>query len=183
MSGRIEVITGPMFSGKTEELVRRVRRAHFGRYNTQLFQPRTNTRTSRSLATMLPETVIHSVPTGSNLTDCVAPDVSLVAVDEAQFFQENSFLTEIQSLVDRGVTVVIAGLDMDFRGRPFGLMPQLMAIADEVLKLTAVCFKCRRAAANRTYRIPKPNMSTAQIVVGDVDEYEARCRACFSEAT
>lgn len=181
MSGRIEVITGPMFSGKTEELVRRVRWAHYSKHHTQLFQPRENTRKARSLQEMLPSTTIHLLP--RSLADAVPPDVHLVAVDEVQFVVDSPdfFISQVEQLADRGVQVVLAGLDTDYQNEPWPVMPRLLAVADEVQKRAAVCMRCHRAPATKTWRNLSATSDRAKVVVGDVDIYEARCRDCFQE--
>ncbi len=174
----LEVICGCMFSGKTEELARRVRRALYAYKFVQLFRPELDTRATRTLQTILPMLAVNNLPTGVNLLDAVAPDVSVVVLDEAQFFTSDTIVQQCETLVDRGVTVIVAGLDVDAAGKPFGPMPQFLAVADSVTKLTAVCMRCSRPAT-RTYR--KFDSNKDQIQIGDAELYEARCRDCWRE--
>jgi thymidine kinase len=175
-SGSIEVITGSMFSGKSEELIRRVRRVQIARQRVQLFKPRVDARYSRS------EIVSHSemkmpsqvVENARDILPLVAPDTEVVAIDEGQFF-DLSLVAVADSLANRGLRVIVAGLDQDFRGVPFEPMPQLMAIAEYVDKTLAVCMCCG-APANRSQRLVA---AEGRVVVGGAGEYEARCRRCF----
>ncbi len=174
--GRIEIITGGMFSGKSEELVRRLRRAHIARQSLQVFKPRTDdrhppellvTRDNRELAA---ETARDSADLKSRLR----PDVEVVGIDEAQFF-DDGLVDLVTDLADRGVRVVVAGLDQDYLRRPFGPMPALMALAEFVDKMHAVCVRCG-AAAHYSQRV---SGGDRQVEVGDIEAYEARCRECF----
>src|SRR5574341_1552262 len=153
-SGWLEVITGSMFSGKSEELIRRVRRAQIARQKVQLFKPRLDARYSDA------EIVSHS---------------EMVAIDEGQFFVP-SIVEVADTLANRGLRVIVAGLDQDYRGRPFEPMPQLMAIAEHVDKTLAVCVRCG-APANRSQRLVP---TQDRVVVGGAGQYEARCRRCFN---
>jgi thymidine kinase len=174
--GSIEVITGSMFSGKSEELIRRVRRAQIARRKVQLFKPRLDERYSRS------EIVSHSemkmpsqvVEKAADILPLVAADTEVVGIDEGQFF-DASIVSVADALADRGLRVIVAGLDQDYRGRPFEPMPQLMAIAEYVDKTLAVCMRCG-APANRSQRLVARE---DRVVVGGAGEYEARCRRCF----
>ena len=173
-AGRIEVVCGPMFSGKSEELLRRLKRAEIAKKKYQLFKPALDDRFSES------EVVSHSgkrlkchvLKNSHELMSMLEEDTEIVAFDEAQFF-DFLLLETVSSLADMGKRVVIAGLDMDSRGEPFGPMPKFMAVAEEVLKLTAVCEACGESATH-TYRLTEDN--TDQVLVGAGEHYQARCR-------
>ena len=175
-SGWIEVVTGSMFSGKSEELIRRVRRAQIARQQVQLFKPQVDARYSTG------EIVSHSdmkmpsevVKGARDILDLVADETEVVAIDEGQFF-DMSLVDVADALANRGLRVIVAGLDQDYRGRPFEPMPQLMAIAEYVDKTLAVCMCCG-APANRSQRLVA---TRDRVVVGGAGEYEARCRRCF----
>lgn len=178
-SGRIEVVCGSMFSGKTEELIRRLRRAKIARQEVQVFKPVLDNRYAEEKVVSHNGQGLHAeaVASAKEIFEKLAPETTVVGVDEAQFFDE-----ELPSVVDtlaaRGVRVILAGLDMDFRGEPFGVMPQLMARAEEVQKLHAICVVCGEEAS-RTQRLV--NGSPARyddpvIMVGASEVYEARCR-------
>ncbi|MCG6924307.1 MAG: thymidine kinase [Acidobacteria bacterium] len=174
--GWIEVITGSMFSGKSEELIRRVRRAQIARQQVQMFKPRVDARFSTG------EIVSHSemkmpsqvVDDAREILDLVTPGTRVVAIDEGQFF-DMSLVEVADALANRGLRVIVAGLDQDYRGRPFEPMPQLMAVAEYVDKTLAVCMQCG-APANRSQRLVA---GEDRVVVGGAGEYEARCRRCF----
>ncbi|HVO13226.1 MAG TPA: thymidine kinase [Vicinamibacteria bacterium] len=174
--GSIEVITGSMFSGKSEELIRRVRRAQIARQRVQLFKPRLDERYSSG------EIVSHSemkmpsqaVTSAGDILALVEPDTEVVGIDEGQFF-DASLVKVADTLANRGLRVIVAGLDQDYRGEPFEPMPQLMAIAEYVDKTLAVCMRCG-APANRSQRLVA---TEDRVVVGGAREYEARCRRCF----
>lgn len=176
-SGWIEVITGSMFSGKSEELIRRVRRVQIARQKVQLFKPRVDARFSSG------EIVSHSemkmpsqvVAGAAEILGHIAPDTRVVAIDEGQFF-DMSLVEVADELAGRGMRVIVAGLDQDYRGRPFEPMPQLMAVAEYVDKTLAVCMQCG-APANRSQRLVP---TEDRVVVGGAREYEARCRRCFT---
>jgi thymidine kinase len=174
-TGWIEVICGSMFSGKTEELIRRVHRAEFARQKIQVFKPKIDNRYDDN------QIVSHSqLKTPSILVDNsrqihqqVKYDTEVVAIDEVQFLDEK--IVEIcNKLADHGKRVIIAGLDQDYQGKPFGPMPALIAVAEYVTKLNAICVKCGNPAS-RTQRLTKDKN---QVVVGSTDIYEARCRNC-----
>ncbi len=175
-SGSIEVITGSMFSGKSEELIRRVRRAQIARQTVQLFKPRIDARYSAD------EIVSHSdmkmpsqvVASASEILAAVGPDTDVVAIDEGQFF-DAAIVAVANTLANEGRRVIVAGLDQDLRGRPFEPMPQLMAVAEYVDKTLAICMRCG-APANRSQRLVA---QSDRVVVGGAHEYEARCRSCF----
>jgi thymidine kinase len=178
-TGSLTVITGSMFSGKTEELIRRLRRALYARRSVQVFKHALETRSD------LTEIRSHNgvpheagaVSTSEELLERIEPETDVVAVEEAQFFDEG-IVDACRSLADSGYQVIVAGLDMDFRGRPFGPMPNLLAEADEVVKLRAICARCGRDAS-RSQRLidgkPAP-ASAPTILVGAQETYEARCR-------
>jgi thymidine kinase len=173
--GLIEVICGSMFSGKTEELLRRIR-AQIARQKVQLFKPAIDNRYSVDHiqshdANRLPS---HCIEKPRDILKLIDDHTRVVAVDEAQFF-EDSIVDVVQKLAYRGMTVIVAGLDMDFRGLPFGPMPKLLAIAEDVTKLSAVCVVCGNAAS-RTQKIS--GSPSTRIAVGAKDLYEARCRFC-----
>jgi len=165
-----------MFSGKSEELVRRVRRAIIARQSVQVFKPSADTRhgPDRVITRDEREFDAESVPDSVVLRAHLRPDVEVVAIDEAQFFDEG--LAELaMNLADSGVRVIVAGLDQDFARRPFGPMPRLLALAELVDKMHAVCVRCG-GPAPYSQRIAG---GADQVLVGDVEAYEARCRACF----
>ncbi|NOZ05115.1 MAG: thymidine kinase [Chloroflexi bacterium] len=184
-AGRIELICGSMFSGKTEELIRRLKRAQIARQNVQVFKPLLDDRYD-------PERVVShnglgfaatTVADVQDILDRVEPDVDVVAIDEVQFFDWR-VAAVCNQLADRGIRVIVAGLDMDFRGEPFGPMPLLLAEAEQVDKLTAICVVCG-APASRTQRLinkhPAPYGGPV-ILVGADEVYEARCRHCHQVA-
>lgn len=174
--GRLEVICGPMFSGKTEELIRRLRRALIARQPVQAFKPAIDQRyhleriTSHS-AQSLDAVPVHDVDA---LAAALRPDTQVVGIDEAQFFGPE-LVPLVQSLADHGVRVVIAGLDQDYLGRPFEPMPQLLAVAEQITKCSAVCSRCGDLAS-RSFRLADGG---ARVQVGAAEAYEARCRACY----
>ena len=176
--GCIEVICGSMFSGKTEELIRRVRRAQFANQQIAIFKPAIDKRYSDV------EVVSHDFHsiTSTPIADAaemlsVGPDIEVVGIDEAQFFGDN--LCDVaQTLAARGVRVIIAGLDTDYLGKPFGPMPGLMAIAEDVQKVHAICVKCGNLA-NHSHRLSK---SQDLVVLGEKDIYEPLCRTCYLQA-
>ena len=174
-SGWIEVICGSMFSGKTEELLRRINRAKYAGLKIEVFKPITDTRYHDSNVVSHDERTIKSnaVKASKHILN-VASDVDVVAIDEAQFFDQD--LTKVcQELALKGIRVIIAGLDMDFKGEPFGPMPGLMAVAEYITKVHAICVHCGNLA-NHSYR--KHGDST-QVLLGSGDLYEPRCRKCF----
>ncbi|TSD67767.1 thymidine kinase [Inquilinus sp. KBS0705] len=175
VGGSIEVICGSMFSGKTEELIRRVNRARIAKVNVEIFSPVADTRYDKSA---LVSHNLNSIPSKAIANPAeilsLADDIQVVGIDEAQFFDDT--LPEVcLTLADKCIRVIVAGLDMDFKGRPFGPIPVLMAIADSVTKLHAVCVKCGKPALH-SYRLV-PNES--RILLGEKESYEARCRTCF----
>ena len=180
--GWIEVVVGVMFSGKSEELMRRVRRATIARKRVQVFKSHLDDRYAGLLAISSHDrrtTEAVPVDSSSQILLRLDPMAQVIAIDEAQFL-DAGIIPVISSLADRGRRVIVAGLDTDFRGEPFGIMPQLMAVAEVVDKLHAICVMCG-APASRTQRLidgkPAPYDSPT-IMVGAADSYEARCRAC-----
>lgn len=176
VSGRIEVVTGGMFSGKSEELVRRLRRAVIGRLRVQVFKPLTDTRHPREVLVTRDNRHLAAVTVKdtAELRTTLENDVQVVGVDEAQFFDEG--LVELASeLADSGVRVILAGLDQDYLRRPFGPMPAIMALAEHVDKMHAVCVQCG-GTAHYSQRIAGGD---EQVQVGDTTLYEARCRDCY----
>ncbi len=178
-TGSIEVITGSMFCGKTDELIRRLRRAAIARQKVQVFKPAIDNRYAEQKVTSHAGTDFDAVPI-PNITeiwDQLRPDTTVVAIDEAQFF-EMEIAAICQKLADQGMRVIIAGLDMDFRGEPFGPMPVLMAQAERVDKLQAICMVCGEPAS-RTQRLVNgcpAHYHDPVVIVGASEMYEARCR-------
>lgn len=177
--GRIEVICGSMFSGKTEELIRRMKRAKFARQKVEIFKPAIDTRYSECDVVSHDQNVITSTPVDSSASILLmASDIDVVGIDEAQFFDEG-LVAVCNELASRGVRVIIAGLDMDFRGIPFGPIPALCAVADEVLKVHAICVKC----GNLAYLSHRLVSGERRVLLGEQSEYEPLCRECYSKAT
>jgi len=175
-SGWIEVVTGSMFSGKSEELIRRIRRAQIAKQKVQLFKPKVDSRFAPDAIVSHSDMRMPSEVVGSaaEILQGVRADTGVVGIDEGQFFDAR--LVEIaNALADRGIRVIVAGLDQDYMGRPFEPMPQLIAVAEYVDKTLAICMRCG-APANRTQRL---GSATDRVVVGGAAEYEARCRRCF----
>jgi thymidine kinase len=176
--GSIELISGSMFSGKTEELIRRLRRAQFAGLKVAIFKPSLDKRYSETRVVSHDEKSISSTPVDNAASILLlAGDVSVVGIDEAQFFDE-SIVEVCNKLADSGIRIIIAGLDMDFMGKPFGPMPALHAIAEFVTKVHAICMRCGNLAQ---YSHRKSN--EAQVVLlGEKDIYEPLCRSCFNKA-
>jgi thymidine kinase len=178
-SGRVEVICGSMFSGKTEELIRRVRRAIIARQQVQVFKPRLDDRYGIEQVTSHNGQNVEAEPVESSLAirDYLDDETTVVALDEVQFF-DNHIVTIVEELANNGVRVIAAGLDTDFRGEPFGCMPELLCRAEEVTKLRAICVICGNAAT-RTQRLvdgTPAHYDDPVIMVGAEERYEARCR-------
>jgi thymidine kinase len=175
-SGSIEVIVGSMFSGKTEELIRVLRRAEFAKQPLQVFKPRIDDRYSADHVASHDKSLYPSTPIerASDIFKHLRAETRVVGIDEGQFF-DAELIEVANELADRGMRVVVAGLDMDWKGEPFHPMPALMAVAERVNKLQAVCVVCG-APASRTQRLVK---NTDSILVGDRAAYESRCRGCF----
>ncbi|MCD7900661.1 MAG: thymidine kinase [Bacteroides sp.] len=177
--GRIEVVCGSMFSGKTEELIRRLKRAKFARQRVEIFKPAVDVRYSHENVVSHDRNAISSTPLDSSASLLLfTSEIDVVGIDEAQFFDDG--LVEIcNELANNGIRVIVAGLDMDFKGRPFGPMPKLCAIADEVSKMHAICVKCGELA-NFSHRTIS---SEKQFLLGESEEYEPLCRSCYNKAT
>ncbi|MBE6283909.1 MAG: thymidine kinase [Mediterranea massiliensis] len=176
--GRIEVICGSMFSGKTEELIRRLKRAKFAKQRVEIFKPAIDTRYSDVDVVSHEGHSIASTPIDSSASILLfSSEIDVVGIDEAQFF-DAGLVDVCNQLANNGVRVIVAGLDMDFRGVPFGPMPALCAIADEVSKVHAICVKCGQLA-NYSHRTVK---NDKQVMLGEMAEYEPLCRSCYQQA-
>ncbi len=176
-AGWVEVICGSMFSGKTEELIRRLKRAKFANLRVEIFKPQIDVRYSETEVVSHDSNAIRSTPVDSpgNIL-LLASDVDVVGIDEAQFFDE-SIVDVCRRLADGGVRVIVAGLDMDFAGKPFGPMPALMATAEFVTKVHAICVRCGRLAQYSHRLTPDDKL----VMLGEKDTYEPVCRQCFME--
>ncbi len=178
--GWIEVICGCMFSGKTEELIRRVRRAQIAKQKVVIFKPRIDDRFSKDLIVSHSEqSFLSTIVDDASEIPARAHEAQVIGIDEAQFFKEN-LVGICEKLADSGKRVIVAGLDQDFRGRPFEPIPQLLAVAEYITKTLAICVVCGNPA-DRTQR--KTRTSTERIAVGASELYEARCRKCFDPPT
>ncbi len=179
--GWLEVICGSMFSGKSEELIRRIKRARYARQKVQVFKPRIDNRYQGDVVVSHDGSQVHAINISSaeDILDLVEEDTAVVAIDEVQFF-DDKIIGVCQKLADSGYRVIVAGLDTDFRGIPFGPTPDLMAIAEYVDKLQAICMSCG-SPANRTQRLidgePAP-FDGPLVLIGARESYEARCRHC-----
>lgn len=173
--GSIEVICGSMFSGKTEELIRRLRRAQFAKQTVEIFKPKIDTRYSDDEVVSHDRNSIRSTPVDSSGSILLMTnDVDVVGIDEAQFFDEG-LVDVCNQLAEQGIRVIIAGLDMDYKGIPFGPMPALMAIAEDVYKVHAICVRCG-SLAYVSHRLVE---SDKRVLLGETQEYEPICRECF----
>ena len=174
--GSIEVICGSMFSGKTEELIRRLKRAKFAKQRVEIFKPKIDTRYSEEEVVSHDRSSIVSTPVDSSGSILLmTSEVDVVGIDEAQFFDDG--LVEVcAQLADVGIRVIIAGLDMDFKRVPFGPMPRLMAIADDVYKVHAICVRCGSLA----YVSHRLVAGEKQVLLGEMNEYEPICRDCYN---
>ena len=179
LKGRIEVICGSMFSGKTEELIRRLKRAKFARQKVEIFKPAIDTRYSEEEVVSHDHASILSTPVeSSGAIMLLSSDIDVVGIDEAQFFDQG-IVDVCNELANRGVRVICAGLDMDFKGVPFGPMPALMAVADEVSKVHAICVRCG-SLAYVSHRIVEGDK---RVLLGETGEYEPLCRDCYEQCT
>lgn len=176
--GRIEVICGSMFSGKTEELIRRLKRAKFAKQRVEIFKPAIDTRYSEENVVSHDSNSISSTPIDSSTSILLfSSDIDVVGIDEAQFFDKG--LADVcNKLANNGIRVIIAGLDMDYKGVPFGPMPDLCAIADEVSKVHAICVRCGQLAYI-SHRIVD---NDKRVLLGEKDQYEPLCRECYTRA-
>ena len=176
--GRIEVVCGSMFSGKTEELIRRLRRAQFARQKVEIFKPSIDTRYSEEEVVSHDRNAIPSTPIDASAQILLlATDIDVVGIDEAQFFDEG-LVDVCNELANRGVRVIVAGLDMDYKGVPFGPIPSLCAIADEVTKVHAICVRCGALA----YVSHRKVSNDRRVLLGETDEYEPLCRECYQRS-
>lgn len=176
--GSIEVITGSMFSGKTEELIRRLRRAQYAGLKVEIFKPSLDKRYSETRVVSHDSTSIVSTPVdNASAILLLAGDVSVVGIDEAQFF-DNSIVDVCNTLADNGIRIVVAGLDMDFMGKPFGPMPALLSIAEFVTKVHAICMRCGNLAQ---YSFRKTEDEQV-VLLGEKNLYEPLCRNCYNAA-
>lgn len=175
-SGWIEVICGPMFSGKTEELIRRLRLSLIAKQKVQIFKPATDNRYSEEHIVSHDEQKFVCTPISSpkDILERLRDHTHVIAVDEAQFF-DDSIVDICEKVANRGMRVIVAGLDQDYLGNPFGPMPALLAVAESILKLKAICMVCG-GLASKSQRLTE---ESSQVLVGAKDHYEARCRACF----
>lgn len=177
-AGSIEVICGSMFSGKTEELIRRLKRATFANQKVEIYKPAVDIRYSDDQVVSHDSHSIPSTPIDSPASMLLlSSDVEVVGIDEAQFFDE-TIVEVVQTLANRGIRVIIAGLDTDFTGKPFGPMPALMAVAEDVQKVHAICVRCG-SPAQHSHRLSK---SDKLVVLGEKNVYEPLCRHCYNEA-
>lgn len=175
--GSIEVICGSMFSGKTEELIRRLRRSEIAKLKVEIFKPKSDIRYDEDAVVSHNSNAIPSIPVDHSSTILLyGSDSQVIGIDEAQFFDDE--LPEVcTKLANKGIRVIIAGLDMDFSGKPFGPMPALMAIAEEVTKVQAVCVKCGKNALY-SYRLVE---NDNRFLLGEKESYEPRCRGCYND--
>ena len=175
--GWLEVVCGSMFSGKTEELIRRLKRAQIANLNVAIYKPATDTRFDKEKVVSHDANSIPSVPI-ENVNDILllAVDADVIGIDEAQFFNDG-IIPVCETLVMQGKRVIVAGLDMDYLGKPFGPMPQLLAIADFITKLHAICVQCGHLA-NVSYRT---STEEGTVVLGEKNNYEPRCRICAAK--
>jgi len=175
LGGSIEVVCGSMFSGKTEELIRRLNRAKIARLKVEIFSPKADTRYADDALVSHNSNSIPSTPVeNASSILLLGSDVHVIGIDEAQFFDDE--LPDVCNvLANKGIRVIVAGLDMDFKGRPFGPMPQIMAMAESVTKLHAVCMRCGNPALYSYRLVP----SDSKILLGEKESYEPLCRICY----
>ncbi len=175
--GWIEVICGSMFSGKTEELIRRLRRAQIAKLNVEIFKPKIDTRYSDTEIVSHDAKTIKSIPveTAKEILEKIG-EAHVIGIDEAQFF-DDEIINVCNTLANQGIRVIVAGLDMDYLGNPFGPMPKLLAIAEYVTKVHAICMRCGNLA-NYSHRLSE---NESLVELGEKDKYEPLCRTCFNE--
>ncbi|MBN1111456.1 MAG: thymidine kinase [Bacteroidales bacterium] len=176
--GWIEVIAGSMFSGKTEELIRRLKRAEFAKQKVEIFKPVIDTRYSVNEVVSHNSSTIRSTPVenSANILLLADDDVDVVGIDEAQFF-DGGLVDVCNTLAKKNIRVIVAGLDMDFKGKPFGPIPDLMAVAEYVTKVHAICMQCG-SLAQFSHRL---SAEESRVLLGERNEYEPLCRECFNE--
>lgn len=175
--GGIEVVCGSMFSGKTEELIRRMKRAQFAKQKVEIFKPTIDIRYSEKDVVSHDNNVIQSTPVDSSQNILLlADDIDVVGIDEAQFF-DMGIVDVCNQLASRGIRVIVAGLDMDYKGVPFGPMPALMAIAEDVYKTHAICVHCGDLA----YISHRLVSSEKRVLLGETESYEPLCRSCYAK--
>ncbi|QES87214.1 thymidine kinase [Rhizosphaericola mali] len=175
--GWIEVICGSMFSGKTEELIRRLKRVKIANRNVELFKPEIDTRYAINDIVSHNSSAMAGTPVNNSQNILLlAQDADVIGIDEAQFF-DAEIVHVCETLANRGMRVIVAGLDMDYLGKPFGPMPQLLAVADYITKLHAICMKCGNIASLSYRKIA----NAEQLLLGESDKYEPRCRKCYAE--
>ncbi|NQU51661.1 MAG: thymidine kinase [Bacteroidetes bacterium] len=176
--GTIEIVVGSMFSGKTEELIRRLKRAKIARQNVEIYKPVTDVRYSETEVVSHDENSIRSTPIENSATILMlAEDVDVIGIDEAQFF-DNGIIDVVTKLANKGIRIIIAGLDMDFKGNPFGPVPGLMAVADHITKLHAICVRCGNIA-QFSFRFSEKEQV---VLLGEKDNYEPLYRSCYRNA-
>lgn len=176
--GRIEVVCGSMFSGKTEELIRRLKRAKFAKQRVEIFKPSIDVRYSEEDVVSHDQNAIPSTPVDSSAAILLlANDVDVIGIDEAQFLDEG-LVDVCNQLANNGIRVIVAGLDMDFKGVPFGPIPGLCAIADDVTKVHAICVKCGKLA----YISHRLVENDKRVLLGETQEYEPLCRECYEKS-
>jgi len=177
--GRIEVVCGSMFSGKTEELIRRLKRAKFARQQVEIFKPAIDTRYSDADVVSHDQNSIPSTPIDSSASILLlAGENEVIGIDEAQFF-DDGLIDVCNELANRGIRVIVAGLDMDFKGSPFGPIPALCSIADDVQKVHAICVKC----GSQAYVSHRLVESDKRVLLGETHEYEPLCRECYKNVS
>jgi thymidine kinase len=178
-SGSIEIICGSMFSGKTEELIRRLKRALIANLAVEIFKPMIDTRYDDKKIVSHDANFIKSTPVKKSmdiLTACEGRNIKVVGIDEAQFF-DLDLIKVAETLSLQGIRVIVAGLDMDFKGRPFGPMPYLLSVAEYVTKVHAICQRCGNLATH-SYRLVSDD---SKVLLGEKKEYEPRCRTCYND--
>lgn len=182
-NGWLEVICGSMFSGKTEELIRRLKRATFAHLKVQIFKPAMDVRYSEEQVVSHDSNALESIAVDSSQSILLyATDVDVVGIDEVQFF-DDGIIDVCKTLADSGIRVICAGLDMDYLGKPFGPMPSLLSMAEYVTKVHAICVKCGQPAQH-SHRLPSVREADKdkQVLLGETDKYEPLCRHCFNDA-
>ncbi|KJF42570.1 thymidine kinase [Draconibacterium sediminis] len=176
--GTIEVVAGSMFSGKTEELIRRLKRAKIAKQKVEIFKPMVDVRYSGTEVVSHDENAIHSTPVENSANILLlAGDVDVIGIDEAQFF-DKGLINVVTQLANMGIRVIVAGLDMDFKGEPFGPIPGLMAVADYITKVHAICVRCG-SIAQFSHRLSEKEQV---VLLGEKDIYEPLCRRCYNKA-